>query len=87
MIEKGIIVWALCMWLNGDLVEHTYQKSMRDCMKNKRIAERTINPEHVKFACGEVTADIEHVNEQGQTAGRIRITKIIKHKYENAYKK
>ena len=86
MVKEGVIVWALCMWLNGDLVEHTYQKSMRDCMKNKRVAERTINPEHVKFACGEVTADIETIKEQGQTSGRIIITKIHKHKYEDHYK-
>ena len=86
MVKEGVIVWALCMWLNGDLVEHTYQKSMRDCMKNKRVAERTINPEHVKFACGEVTADIETIKEQGQTSGRIRITKIHKHNYEDHYK-
>ena len=85
MIEKGVIIWALCMWLDGNLVEHTYQKSMSDCMKNKRVALRTINPEKVSFACGEVTADIEHIKEEGQTVGRIRITKIHSHKYENAY--
>ena len=85
MIEKGVIIWALCMWLDGNLVEHTYQKSMSDCMKNKRVALRTINPEKVSFACGEVTADIEHIKEEGQTVGRIRITKIHSHKYESAY--
>tara|TARA_Y100001963_G_scaffold13212_2_gene16501 strand:+ start:469 stop:729 length:261 start_codon:yes stop_codon:yes gene_type:complete len=86
MVEKGVLIWALCMWLEGNLVEHTYQKSMTDCLKSKRVAERTINPEHVKFACGEVTANIEHIKEEGQTAGRIRITEITTHKYEDAYK-
>ena len=86
MIEKGVIIWALCMWLDGNLVEHTYQKSMSDCMKNKRVALRTINPEKVSFACGEVTADIEHIKEEGQTTGRIRITKIHKQKYQDTYK-
>jgi len=55
-------------------------------MKNKRVAERTINPEHVKFACGKVKAEIETVEEIGQTQGRIRITKVIDHSYKNAYK-
>ena len=90
MIEKGIIIWALCMWLDGQLLEHTYQKSMSDCMKSKRIAMRTIGNagdlERVNFACGQVTADIEHIKEEGQTAGRIRILKIHEHKYEDAYK-
>jgi len=85
MIEKGVIIWALCMWLDGNLVEHTYQKSMSDCMKNKRVALRTINPEKVSFACGEVTADIEHIDGIGETQQRIRITKIHSHKYESAY--
>ena len=89
MIEKGIIIWALCMWLDGQLLEHTYQKSMSDCMKSKRIAMRTIGNagdlERVNFACGQVTADIEHIKEEGQTVGRIRIVKIHKHKYESAY--
>jgi len=83
---KIVMCWALCMWLNGSLVEHTYQKSMGDCLKAKRIAERTINPEHVKFACGKVKAEIETVEEIGQTQGRIRITKVIDHSYKNAYK-
>tara|TARA_R100001082_G_scaffold106555_3_gene79535 strand:- start:920 stop:1183 length:264 start_codon:yes stop_codon:yes gene_type:complete len=85
MKELGVMVWALCMWLNGDLVEHTYQKSMVDCMKNKRVAMRTINPEHVKFACGQVKADIEHIEEIGDTTGRIRIIKVIDHSYKNSY--
>ena len=83
---KIVMCWALCMWLNGNLVEHTYQKSMGDCLKNKRVAERTINPEHVKFACGKVKAEIENVKELGQTTGRIRITKVIDHSYKDAYK-
>ena len=90
MIEKGILIWGLCMFMDGQLIEHTYQKSMSECMKAKRIASRTIGNagdlERVNFACGQVTADIEHIQEEGQTAGRIRILKIHEHKYEDAYK-
>ena len=52
MPSEIIICVALCMFMDGKLVEHTYQKSMGECLKNKRIAERTIQPERVQFACG-----------------------------------
>ena len=89
MVEKGILIWALCMFMDGQLIEHTHQVSLSECMKSKRIASRTIGNagdlERVNFKCGQVTADIEHIKEEGQTAGRIRIVKIHKHKYESAY--
>jgi len=89
MVEKGILIWALCMFMDGQLIEHTHSKSLSDCMKSKRIASRTISNagdlERVNFQCGQVTADIEHIKEEGQTVGRIRIVKIHKHKYESAY--
>ena len=90
MVEKGIIIWALCMWLDGQLLEHTYQKSMSDCMKSKRKAMLTVGnageTQRVNFACGQVTADIEHIDGIGSTQERIRILKIHEHKYEAAYK-
>ena len=46
MTETSVIICvALCMFLEGELVEHTYQSSMSECLKNKRIAERTVQPE------------------------------------------
>ena len=78
-----IICVALCMFLEGELVEHTYQKSMADCLKAKRLAERTIQPERVQFACGkDVTAEVEYIEEKGQTTGRIRILRVIESGYE-----
>ena len=53
MTETSVIICvALCMFLEGELVEHTYQSSMSECLKNKRIAERTVQPERVQLACG-----------------------------------
>ena len=70
------------MFMDGKLVEHTYQKSMGDCLKNKRIAERTIQPERVQFACGpNIEAEVEYVEEKGQTEGRTRIIRVIEHGY------
>jgi hypothetical protein len=90
MIEKGILIWGLCMFMDGQLIEHTYQKSMSECMKSKRIAMRTIGnageTERVYFSCGQLTADIEHIDGIGSTQERIRILKIHKHDYKKAYK-
>jgi len=88
---KTVTCFALCMWLYNadtkqmDLVEHTYQKSLSACLSAKRVAERTINPQTVKFACGEVKAQVEEVLEKGETTARTRITKVLSHKYEDAY--
>ena len=51
-MEEVIICVALCLFMNGELVEHTYQKSMSECLRNKRVAMRTVQPERVQFACG-----------------------------------
>ena len=83
MNETGIIICvALCMFFEGELVEHTYKSSMSECLKAKRIAERNIEPERVQFACGkDVKARVEYIEEEGQTAGRIRILEVLKHDY------
>ena len=81
-MKEIILCVALCMFLEGELVEHTYQSSMSECLKNKRIAERTVQPERVQFACGkDVKAEVEYVEEKGETTGRIRILKVLKHDY------
>ena len=85
-----ITCWALCLFLVGELVEHTYQSSMSECLKNKRVASRTIQPERVQFACGKIKAEVEYIKEEGQTAGRTRILKVIESgykedKYEQKY--
>ena len=82
-MKEIIVCVALCMFFEGELVEHTYQKSMGECLKNKRLAERTIQPERVQFACGkDVTAEVEYIIEEGQTAGRTRILRVIESGYE-----
>ena len=83
MPSEIIICVALCMFMDGKLVEHTYQKSMGDCLKNKRIAERTIQPERVQFACGpNIKAEVEYIEAKGETAARTRIIRVIEHGYE-----
>ena len=83
-MEEVIICVALCLFMNGELVEHTYQKSMADCLRSKRIAMRTIEPERIQFKCGaNIKARVEHIEEKGQTEGRIRIIEVLDHGYED----
>ena len=77
-----ITCWALCMFLEGELVEHTYQSSMSECLKNTRVASRTIQPERVQFACGQIKAEVEYIEEEGQTVARTRILKVIESGYK-----
>jgi len=84
MPSEIIICVALCMFFEGELVEHTYQKSMGECLRNKRIAERTVQPERVQFACGkDIRAEVEYIEEKGETVARTRIIRVIEHGYED----
>ena len=84
MPNEIIMCVALCMFFEGELVEHTYQKSMGECLRNKRIAERTVQPERVQFACGkDIRAEVEYIEEKGETTGRTRIIRVIEHGYED----
>ena len=85
MNETGIIICvALCMFFEGELVEHTYKESMADCLRAKRVAERNIQPERVQFACGpNIKAEVEYIEPKGETAARTRILRVIEHGYED----
>ncbi len=65
-------VVALCMFVAGELKEHRIQPAMSDCLKGKRVAERTSN-DNIKYKCGKVKAELEE-NIDGSKA----IKKIIK---------
>ena len=69
MIE---IVFGLMLYLNGNLIEHTYKNNLSSCLKSKRIAMKEINPDSVVFKCAKVTALTEIY------MGDKKILKIIK---------
>jgi len=69
------LVFALCLFINGELVEHRIQDSLSTCLKMKREATRNINMENKQFMCGEVEAEIEK-----NIDGSESIKKIIKAK-------
>ena len=50
-------VLALCLFSSGVLIEHTFQDSVSECLKNKRIMER--NMKDAQIVCGEVEAEID----------------------------
>jgi hypothetical protein len=52
------IVIALCLFLNGELIEHRVQESMSTCLKMKREATRNMNMENKQLMCGEVQAHL-----------------------------
>ena len=53
------IVIALILSLNNELVDHTYKESLSKCLKSKRIAEREVNPQSVRFSCKQLKAQTE----------------------------
>ena len=69
MVESVV---ALCMFIAGELKEHRIHPAMSDCLKGKRVAERTAN-DNIKYMCGKVKAELEE-NIDGSKA----IKKIIK---------
>ena len=82
IITKGVI--ALCMFYQGGVIEHTYVQSqkMSDCLKMKRTVERSVNPQNVRMACGEIDAILEEDNTSNPP--RTRIIKIVKDKYDSS---
>ena len=69
------LVFALCLFINGELVEHRIQDSLSTCLKMKREATRNMSMDNKQFMCGEVKAEIEK-----NIDGSISIKKIIKEK-------
>ena len=52
-------VFVLCLFINGELVEHRIQNTLSTCLKMKREATRNMNMENKQFMCGEVQAELE----------------------------
>ena len=69
------LVFALCLFINGELIEHRVQDNLSTCLKMKREATRNMNMDNKQFMCGEVKAEIEK-----NVDGSITIKKIIKEK-------
>ena len=69
------LVFALCLFINGKLVEHRIQDSLSTCLKMKREATRNMDMNNKQFMCGEVKAEIEK-----NIDGSITIKRIVQEK-------
>ena len=56
MIEAVV---ALLLFLKVDIIEATYKDKMSDCLRSKRLAQREVNPNNVKFTCKQIKAETE----------------------------
>ena len=68
-------VFVLCLFINGELVEHRIQDTLSTCLKMKREASRNMNMDNKQFMCGEVKAELEK-----NIDGSISINKILESK-------
>ena len=69
------LVFALCLFINGELVEHRIQNSLSDCLKHKREATRNMDMKNKQFMCGEVEAEIETNIDGSKTIKKIVTSK------------
>ena len=68
------MVIALCLFINGEMVEHRIQPDVSTCLKMKREATRNMEMNNKRFMCSEVKAELEK-----NIDGSISIKKIIEH--------
>jgi hypothetical protein len=69
MIE---IIFALLMIVNHEIVEHRIQDTLSDCLKHKRVAERTSKGKSLQYKCIKSKAELEE-----NIDGSISIKKLI----------
>ena len=65
------VVIALCLFINGVLVEHRIQDDLSTCLKMKREASRNMEMNNKRLMCGEVEAEIEKNIDGSETIKRI----------------
>jgi len=65
------LVFALCLFINGELIEHRIQDSLSTCLKMKREATRNMDMMNKQFMCGEVEAELETNIDGSQTIKKI----------------
>ena len=69
------LVFALCLFINEELVEHRVQEDLSTCLKMKREATRNMNMDNKQLMCGQVEAEVVENND-----GSLSIQKIMKAK-------
>ncbi len=67
------LVFALCLFINGELIEHRIQDSLSTCLKMKREATRNMDMRNKQLMCGEVEAYISINIDGSETIDKIVI--------------
>ena len=82
-MKEIIICVALCMFLEGELGRAHIQKlNGRLPQGQARGREKYSARQRVQFKCGaNVKAEVEYIEEKGETAPRTRIIRVIEHGY------
>ena len=65
------VVFALCLFINGNLIEHRIQDNLSTCLKMKREATRNMDMNNKQFMCGEVKAELEDNIDGSKTIKKI----------------
>jgi len=65
------LVFVLCLFINGELVEHRIQDSLSTCLKMKREATRNMDMSNKQLMCGEMEAELETNIDGSKTIKRI----------------
>ena len=69
MIET---IFALLMIINHEIKEHRIQPTLSECLKGKRVAERTSKGTSIQYKCIKSKAELEE-----NIDGSISIKKLI----------
>jgi hypothetical protein len=69
------LVFALCLFINGELIEHRIQDDLSTCLKMKREATRNMDMANKQFMCGEVEAELETNIDGSKTIKKIITSK------------
>jgi len=69
------LVFALCLFINGELIEHRIQDDLSTCLKMKREATRNMDMQNKQFMCGEVEAELETNIDGSKTIKKIITSK------------
>ena len=64
------VVFALLMFVNGEIKEHRIQPSMGVCLRGKREAERTYS-DTVSYKCIKTKAEVEINNDGSKSIKKI----------------
>lgn len=69
MIQAVVV---LCLFINGQLVEHRMQNDLSTCLKMKREASRNMPMNNKRLSCGTMEAEL-----QQNVDGSYTIKKLI----------